>query len=145
MISVRDYDELLQRIGGEYCVADIRYVPRLAAWAEQHGESLDEPAQFMKLTAGPDGQLVMVVQEAVDDGRLHDLITALDVRWQVVDNRANLMLQFDTAEKQLAYVFLREYARTKGYVAEDERVEDEWALDQMKRLGFPIQRYEPTV
>jgi hypothetical protein len=99
----------------------------------------------MMLVVGRDEPLVMVVQERVKEESLHNIITGLDVRWQNVHNRANLMLQFDTVEKQLAYIFLKECSRTRKDLAEDELLEDEWTFGQMKRLGFDIQEYQATL
>lgn len=142
MIIAQEYDDMLRNLGKEYFIADIRYISDLGAWAKQNNIGLDEPAQPMKLVTTGDDQLVMIVQSEIDEDVLHRIITGLDIRWQVVDNRANLLFQFDTVEKRLAYVFLKEYARTKRNLVEDERLEDEWALDQMEKLGVFMRVHE---
>ncbi|MFZ5998399.1 MAG: hypothetical protein ACOYW7_13085 [Nitrospirota bacterium] len=136
MIVAQDYDDMLMNLGREYFITDIRYVADLNAWAKQNNVGLDEPAQPMKLITTRGDQLAMVIQSEIDESVLDSMITGLDVRWQVVDNRANLLFQFDTVEKKLAYAFLKEYARTKRNLVEDERLEDEWVIHQMERLGL---------
>ncbi|MEW6117574.1 MAG: hypothetical protein AB1553_11865 [Nitrospirota bacterium] len=136
MIVAQDYDDMLRNLGREYFITDIRYVADLNAWAKQNNVGLDEPAQPMKLITTRGDQLAMVIQSEIDESVLDSMITGLDVRWQVVDNRANLLFQFDTVEKKLAYAFLKEYARTKRNLVEDERLEDEWVIHQMERLGL---------
>lgn len=134
MVSVEDHAAMLETLGKEYPVADIRFVPDLAVWARQNGVDLSEPAQFMKLVA-EGNRLILVVQSAVREDALDDIIMGLDVRWQVVDNTANLLFRFDSLEKKLTYCFLKEYARSKEDLEGDERLEDEWALRQMEKLG----------
>ncbi|MBZ0156895.1 MAG: hypothetical protein K8I29_11895 [Alphaproteobacteria bacterium] len=136
MVHAEEYDALLKDIGREYFVPTIRYVPDLAAWARQNRVDLHEPRQPMKLVVDEEEGLVMVVQAEVAEDILDAIITGLDVRWQVVDNAEDLSLRFDTMERRLAYCFLKEYARTRESLAEDERLEDEWALRQMERLGL---------
>ena len=136
MIYIQDYADMLETLGREYFIADIRYVPDLKAWAQENGVALSEPAQPLKLITEGKGRLIMVVQSETSGKALNGIITGLDVRWQVVDNRANLLQRFDSLEKQLAYCFLKEYARTKKNLAEDERLEDEWAIEEMEKLGF---------
>ncbi|MCC6347452.1 MAG: hypothetical protein IT388_09735 [Nitrospirales bacterium] len=136
MIRMEEYDTLLRNIGREYFVSAIRYVPDLAVWARQNRADLHEPRQPMKLVADDREGLVMVVRSEVAEDILDALITGLDVRWQVVDNAEDLSLRFATTERRLAYCFLKEYSRTRESLAEDERLEDEWALQQMEKLGL---------
>ncbi len=136
MVRVQDWADELEDLGREYFISDVRYVPDVRAWAKQSRIALSEPAQFMKLMSEGRDRLVMVVQSEVSEKVLNDIITGLDVRWQVVDNRVNLLLRFDSIEKKLAYCFLKEYARNESNLAEDERLEDEWAIREMERLGF---------
>ncbi|MFO0753747.1 MAG: hypothetical protein U0411_10550 [Thermodesulfovibrionales bacterium] len=136
MVQMGEYDALLRDIGREYFVSTIRYVPDLAVWARQNRTGLHEPRQPMKLVADEKEGLVMAVQSEVEEDLIAALITGLEVRWQVVDNAEDLSLRFATMESRLAYCFLKEYARTRASLAEDERLEDEWALRQMEKLGL---------
>ncbi len=136
MVRVQDWSDEMESLGREYFIAEVRYVPDMRSWAKQNRIALNEPAQPMKLITGEGGGLVMVVQAEVSEKVLDEIITGLDMRWQVVDNSANLPERFDSTEKKLAYCFLKEYARNESNLAGDERLEDEWAMREMERLGF---------
>ncbi|MGD0283235.1 MAG: hypothetical protein ABSB95_12840 [Dissulfurispiraceae bacterium] len=136
MIFINDFDDGLRNLAREFLVFDIKYVPDMLSWAEQNNIPLSEPGQPMKLTTGSDHILVMIVQEKISDELLDGIINGLGVRWTVRDVATDISKRLNSIEKQLAYYFLKEYARTKQDLAGDELLEDEWAIDQMEKLGF---------
>lgn len=136
MVFLQDYDALLRRLGNEYSLADLLYVPHLGSWVKQKRVSLSEPAQPMKLVSEDGRRLVMVVQSEVPESALDNVIRGLDMRWTIKNVAANIPAKLDSVEKRLAYCFLKEYARNKSDLAGDEMLEDEWAVSQMDRLGF---------
>ena len=136
MIFVDDFDDRLRSLGREFFIFDIQYVPNIKSWANQKNISLDEPAQPMKLITEENNGLVMVVQSEINDGVLDDIINALGVRWTARDVAADIEKRLNSIEKRLAYYFLKEYARTKKDLAGDELLEDEWAINEMEKLGF---------
>jgi|SRR5208337_1327441 len=136
MIFVDDFDDQLRRLGREFFIFDIQYVPDITSWAHQKGVSLKEPAQPMKLITGEDNRLVMVVQSEISDEVLGGIINGLSVRWAVRDVSADIAKRLNSLEKQLAYYFLKEFARTKKDLDGDELLEDEWAINEMEKLGF---------
>ena len=136
MIFVEDFEDRLKSLGSEYLVFDIQFVPDLPAWAKQNHKTLDEPAQPMKLIKGNGNELVMMVQEEIRDEILGDIINGLSVRWTVRDVAGDIATRLNSIEKRLSYYFLKEYARTKQDLAGDDLLEDEWAVNQMEKLGF---------
>lgn len=136
MIFINDFDDSLRNLAMEFLVFDVKYVPDMLSWAKQNNISLSEPGQPMKLTTGADHILVMIVQEKISDELLDGIINGLSVRWAVRDVAADIAKRLNSIEKQLEYYFLKEYARTKKDLAGDELLEDEWAIDQMEKLGF---------
>ncbi|HEX8947995.1 MAG TPA: hypothetical protein VF790_03470 [Dissulfurispiraceae bacterium] len=136
MIHVQDYAGVLENLGQEYSVAAVRYVPNLKTWANEHGVTLHEPGQPMKLVVDREGLLVMVAQFDVSEEVLGGIIKGLDVRWQVVDNRANLALRFDSIEEMLVYCFLKECASADRDLSGNDLLEDEWVIREMERLGY---------
>lgn len=136
MVYAENHADILDVLAREYFLSDIRYVSDLKAWAHEKGVSLSEPAQPLKIVAEGTDRLVLAVQSAISEKALDAIITGLDVRWQVVDNTINFLKRFDSIGKKLAYCFFKEYARNKGSLYGDERLEDEWAVKEMERLGF---------
>jgi hypothetical protein len=136
MIFVDDFDDRLRSLAGEFFIFDIQYVPDMKSWANRKNISLDEPAQPMKLVTEEDDRLVMVVQSEISDGVLDGIINGLSVRWTVRDVAADIEKRLNSIEKRLAYYFLKEYARTKKDLTGDELLEDDWALNEMEKLGF---------
>lgn len=136
MIFVDDFDDQLRSLGREFFIFDIQYVPDITSWADQKSVSLKEPAQPMKLITGEDSRLVMVVQSEIRDEVLDGIINGLSVRWAVRDVAADIAKRLNSLEKQLSYYFLKEFARTKKDLDGDELLEDEWAINEMEKLGL---------
>jgi len=136
MIFVDDFDDRLRSLAREFFIFDIQYVSNMKSWAKQKNISLHEPAQPMKLVTDDDNRLAMVVQSEIGDGVLDGIINSLSVRWTVRDVAADIAKRLNSIEKRLAYCFLKEYARTKKDLTGDELLEDEWAIDEMEKLGF---------
>ncbi len=135
MIYVQDYDGELRRIGTEFFIADIYYVPDLRSWAREKGVGLNEP--FLPMRLSTEGKrLMMFVQSEVEEGILADVVRALSVRWSLKDNVSDPSASLNSIKKRLAYCFLKECAKTVGGVAGNELLEDEWAMRQTDKLGF---------
>jgi hypothetical protein len=135
MIFVEDFDDCLRSIAREFLVFDINYVPDMLSWAKQNNQTLNEPAQPMKLISSKDGRLVLIVQAQIRDDALHGIINGLSVRWAIRDVATDIAKRLNSIEKHLSYYFLKEYARTKKELGGDELLEDEWAIKQMEKLG----------
>ncbi len=135
MIRIRDHDEIVRKIAGEFLVFTIHYVQDLKSWAEGKGIDLGEPAQPMKLMA-LENRLMLFVQEYIDDESLDKIITAMAVRWSLRDNVSDPARTLNSARKKIAYCFFKEYARTLKGIAGDELAEDNWVIGEMERFGF---------
>jgi hypothetical protein len=135
VIRIRDYDDMLRRVAGEFLVFTIFYVQDLRSWAKEKGIDLSEPSQPMKLTAVRD-KLMLFVQEDIEETKLSQVITALEVRWSLKDNVSDPSKMLNSLKKRLGYCFFKEYARTLNGVAGDDLLEDEWAIREMEKLGF---------
>jgi len=135
VIFVRDYHETIRRIATEFFVFTIHYVGDIASWAKEKGVRLSEPAQPMKITAEGEN-LTLHIQEEISDAVLDDMTKGLNVRWSLIDNVSDPSRNLNSTEKRLVYCFLKEYATTLEDAAGDELIEDEWAIKEMKKLGF---------
>ena len=135
MILAEDYETLLRNLGIEYFVQNIRFVPDLPAWAGKNNAGLNEPGQLMKLLPS-ENELTMVIQSEIPEEALDKLITGLSVRWSLKDNAGDITKQLNSTKKRLVFSFLKEYARSRKDFADDELLEDEWAMKAMENLGF---------
>ena len=136
MVFTSDYQEVLANLGKEFFIFSMRYERDLAEWAKQNRISLSEPSQPMKLIAGENNKLVMVVQSEIADETLDNIINGLSVRWSLVDNSANIEERLNSSKKRLVYYLLKEYARAGLRLGDNELHCDEWAIKEMEKLGF---------
>jgi hypothetical protein len=136
MISLRDHEGVLQDLGKEYFIYNLKFVPDIKAWAEENNTELSEPHQIMKLVAEKGDKLTMVMQSDVRDEMIDDVIKNLGIRWSVKDNSINMELKLNSLKKRLVYCFLKEYACSIKRIGEEDLVQDEWALAEMDNLGF---------
>jgi len=134
MILTARYGGFLTNLGREYFVSRIEMVPDLKAWATQKGSELNEPAQPMKLIRENEG-LAMGVQAEVGEEALDNVITAVGVRWALRDTVTNIFERLNTVKKKLGFYFLKEYARTMKNVGGSEILEDDWAMQELEKLG----------
>ncbi len=136
MIYVNDYEGTLLNLGGQYFIKDIKFVPDLMRWAEENGKELAEPHNPMKLTAGPENTLSMVVQKEVKDEMINNVIKDLGIRWSLRDNVTDMDAKLNSVKKRLVFCYLKERARTMKDVGGDDQVEDQWVIDEMDALGY---------
>jgi hypothetical protein len=135
MIQLKDYEGVLQDLGKEYFILNMKFVPDIKAWAKENSTELSEPHQIMKLVAVTENKLTMVMQSDVQSGMIDDVIKNLGVRWSVKDNTVNMEMKLNSLKKRLVYCFLKEYARSIKRIGE-ELVQDDWVLTEMETLGF---------
>lgn len=136
MIDIRDYQEDLQKLGGQYFVKDISPVPDLSSWARENDQDLSEPYNPMKLVANTDDSLSMFVQEQIKDEKLDDVIKNLGIRWALHDTVTDIDHKLNSIKKRLVFCYLKERARTMKDVGGDEQIEDQWVIEEMETLGF---------
>ena len=136
MIDIREYKEVLQKLGGQYFIKDISTVPDLRSWARENNQDLTEPYNPMKLIANTDDSLSMVVQEQIRDDRLDDVINNFSVRWALHDTVTDIDRKLNSIKKRVVFCFLKERARTMKDVGGDDQIEDQWVIEEMESLGF---------
>jgi len=135
MISLKDHEGVLQDLGKEYFIYNLRFVPDITAWAKENNTELSEPHQLMKLVAERGDALTMIMQTDVSSEMIDDVIRNLGIRWSVKDNSVNMEMKLDSLKKRLAYCFLKEYAGSIKRIG-DELQQDDWVLAEMDTLGF---------
>jgi hypothetical protein len=136
MISVREFENELKKLGDDYFVNEFHEVPDIASWAKEHEAELGEPHLPMKLVTHNGDSLSMVVQSHIDEKMLSDVVKNLAIRWSVRDNAVDMEKKLDSTRKRLAYCFLKEYARALQKIEGGELLEDEWVFEEMEYLGY---------
>jgi hypothetical protein len=136
MIDIRDYQEDLQKLGGQYFVKDLSPVPDLVSWSRENNQDLSEPYNPMKLVANTDNSLSMFVQEQIKDQKLDEVIKNLSIRWSLHDTVTDIDHKLNSIKKRLVFCYLKERARTMKDVGGDEQIEDQWVIEEMETLGF---------
>jgi hypothetical protein len=76
------------------------------------------------------------VKEHLTEDILEGRLNALRMRGQIQNNATDRVDLLDSGQKKLAYLFLSEYAASLTDLADDELAADNWAFEEMKRLGF---------
>jgi hypothetical protein len=136
MIDIREYEEVLQKLGGQYFIKDLAAVPDLASWTKDNNQDLSEPYNPMKLVANTDDSLSMVVQKQIKDEELDDVIKNFSIRWALHDTVTDIDRKLNSIKKRLVFCYLKERSRTMKAVGGDEQVEDQWVIEEMESLGF---------
>jgi hypothetical protein len=136
MIDIRDYQEELQKLGGQYFVKDLSPVPDLVSWSRENNQDLSEPYNPMKLVANTDDSLSMFVQEQIKDQKLDEVIKNLSIRWSLHDTVTDIDHKLNSIKKRLVFCYLKERSRTMKDVGGDEQIEDQWVIEEMETLGF---------
>lgn len=136
MIDIRDYEEVLQMLGGQYFVKDLGAVSDLTSWAKENNQDLVEPYNPMKLVTNTDDSLSMMVQKQIKEEKLDDVIKNFSIRWALHDTVTDIDRKLNSIKKRLVFCYLKERARTMKDVGGDEQVEDQWVIEEMESLGF---------
>jgi hypothetical protein len=137
-VDTGEFFELFRYLVNEYCLIEekMEFVESVRSESERYGSHESDPARPMKIIPDPEGCIVLVAKR-ISDETMEQRMNALRMRSQTVKavgyDWADML---DTPHRKLAYLFLKEYARTLPDSKDDELKQDEWALAEMKRLGY---------
>lgn len=136
-MNTGEYDELFRYLMEQCCFypAEIVFVDDVAGCSREYGISEPDENKPMKLLPAEGRSFRMFISEYIPDQVIAQRINALRIRSQlkqVSGDRADLL---NTPKKKLAYLFLSELSsRMENF--QDERAADDWAFQEMERLGF---------
>ena len=136
-MNLRDYYELFRYLMDQYCLSPdgIVFVDNIADWCREEGVPEPDRERPVKLILEEGNGCRMLIKENITEEIIKERINAMRIRGQlksVTVDRADLL---NTDKKRLAYLFLSEYA-TSIPDLQDELLADDWAFDEMERLGF---------
>jgi hypothetical protein len=136
-MNTQKYHELLKRLAREHGVdeADLEFVENVSDWSAARG--VPEPDRNVPVKAIPKGAAGchLAVMEDIPDEVLEERIKVLSVRSALTNVALDRAGMLNSDKKKLAYLFLSEYARTLPE-ADDDLLADNWAFEEMERLGF---------
>lgn len=136
-MNLRENFELFRYLMEKQCLKqeDIVFVDNIADWCKERGIPEPDKEKPLKLIL-KDGQgCKLLLREDVPDEAIDERIRAVRIRDQVTDvasSRADLL---DSLQRKLAFLFLNEYAYSLPEV-KDDLLADEWAFNEMERLGY---------
>ncbi len=136
-MNTREYFELFRYLMEQQCMLseDIVFVGNISDWCRDHGVPEPDRNKPLKLIV-KDGQgCKMLVKEDLPDSLLEERIRAVRIRNQIISVASSKADMLDTPQRQLAFLFLNEYAYSLPEV-EDDLLADRWAFEQMERLGY---------
>lgn len=137
-MDTRDYKDVLASLAKHYCVApeDIIFVDSVYDWCTLEG--VDEPDRYkpIKLIVQSGKACRMVVMEHVPDAVVEDRVKAAGVRGALQNVALDRAALLNSEKKRLVYLFISEYAASMPELEGDELLIDNWAFDEMKKLGF---------
>ena len=136
-MNTREHYELFRYLMEQLCLfpEDLIFVENVADRCREEGIIETDEERPMKLISKDGSGCRMLIKEFISDETLRERINALRIRSQlknVAFDRADLL---DSDRKRLAYLFLSEYAPSLPDIR-DDFLADDWAFDQMDRLGF---------
>lgn len=137
-MNARDYEEVLRRTLDNYCQMpqNIVYVESIAEWCENEGIPEPDSEKPVKVISKGEAGCKMLVRENIPDHIVHERINAMHIRGQVENVAFDRADKLDSDEKKIVFLFLNEYALNLSDIQEDELLADNWAFDEMERLGF---------
>lgn len=99
---------------------------------------MPEPDQEkpLKLIRKEKSGCLMIIRENISDEAIDERINAMSIRRQVKNVAYDRADRLDSDEKRLAYLFLCEYAASLPDISDNELLTDDWAFDEMEKLGY---------
>lgn len=136
-MNTREYYELLRYLMEQHCLfpENILFVEDIAAWCRTNGIPETDQERTMKLISKEGPGCSMLIREFIPMETINQRLKALAVRIQLKNVATDIAASLNTDKKKLAYLFLSEFATSLPDI-QDELQADDWALNEMERLGF---------
>ena len=137
-MNTRDYSELFRYLMEQYCLyqEDVVFVDDISSWCRENGIPENDKNRPVKLVSKSPSGCKMLVKEIIPDRVLEGRINALSVRGQLKNVAIDRADRLNSDHKKLAYLFLSEYAASLPDVGDDEGLADDWAFEEMEKLGY---------
>jgi hypothetical protein len=137
-MNLRDQEEHIKDLLKEYCLFLVEplFVDNVAQWCKDNG--FDEPDRDVpiKLVVSEEKGCKLVIREFVPEEVIADRLKAMGLRGSLQDVASDREAMLNSEKKKVAYIFLHEYASNLPENEDDELLMDNWAFDEMERLGY---------
>ena len=136
-MNTGEHYELFRYLMEQLCLLpeDLVFVEDIAQWCRENGIPETDQERPLKLVSKEPSGCRMLIREYISDKAMYERINAMRVRSQLKNVAFDRADALDSERKRLAYLFLGEYALSLPGI-EDDLLADDWAFDEMKRLGF---------
>ncbi len=137
-MRTREYYELFRYLAEQRCLfqEDVVFVDNIADWCREQGIPESDRRRPFKLISKNGAGCKMLIAEDLPEEVIEERINAMGIRGQLTNVALDRVRMLDSVRKKLAYLFLQEYAFSLPEVGEDELLADNWAFDEMERLGY---------
>ncbi|MBI5640033.1 MAG: hypothetical protein HZA17_06370 [Nitrospirae bacterium] len=137
-MDTREYFELFRYLMEQYCLRqeDVLFVENIAAWCREQGLPEPDKERPMRLVLKTPVGCRLLIREYIPDKIIGQRMNALRIRSQLKSVATDMADRLNSGRKELAYLFLSEYAATLPEIGDDELLADDWAFKEMERLGF---------
>ncbi len=137
-MKTREYYELFRYLAEQRCLfqEDVVFVDNIADWCRERGIPEADRQRPFKLVSKDGIGCKMLIAEDVPEEVIEKRITAMGIREQVLNVALDRTQMLDSEQKKLAYLFLHEYAFSLPEIGDDEILADNWAFEEMERLGY---------
>ena len=137
-MTTREYFEVFRYLMEQRCLLqeDIIFVENIADWCKENGIPEPDRERPLKLIAKDGKGCKMLIKEDVPEKVIEKRINAMRIRGQVQNVAFDRADMLDSVHKKLAFLFLAEYATSLPDTQGDDLLADNWAFEEMKRLGY---------
>lgn len=137
-MNTKEYSELFRNLM-ERCgllEKNVLYVENVAAWCKDYGVPELDQEKPLKLIRKEKCGCLMIIRENISDEVIDERINAMSIRSQIKNVAYYRADRLESDKKRRASLFLCEYAASLPDISDDELLADDWAFDEMEKLGY---------
>ncbi len=137
-MNLKAHEKLFNDMLQEYCLflVELVFVDNVAQWCKKQGVEEPDRDTPIKLVVSEDKGCKLVIREEVPDSVIDNRLKAMGVRDALQNVAQDRVAMLESDKKQIAYLFLSEYASNMPEHEDDELLIDNWAFKEMERLGY---------
>jgi hypothetical protein len=137
-VNARDFEDVLRQTMDNYCSdpQNIIYTENIAEWCAKEGISEPDSERPVKIISKGEAGCRMIVRDYIPGSVIEERINAMGIRGQVENVAIDRPGRLNSDEKKIVFLFLSEYALGLPDIDDNELLADDWAFDEMEKLGF---------
>jgi hypothetical protein len=137
-MDTRDHRDVIRSLMEHYCMdpGGVVYAESVYEWCAREGVDEPDRQKPLRLITRAGERCRMVVMERIPDAVVEERVRAMGVRGALQNAALDRAAMLNSDKKRLAYLFISEYATSMPDIEGDPLLIDNWAFDEMKKLGF---------